>query len=70
MPLGPRQQGSAVLSDTQIDREGAKALADAADGCWQAIMAGTFRPSALRSALVRGADRHVPVHDEREAVPE
>jgi hypothetical protein len=39
IPLGPRQQGYAVLSHTNIDREGAKALADAADGCWDAILA-------------------------------
>jgi len=39
LPLGPRQQGYAVLSDTHIDREGAKALADAAEGCWDAILA-------------------------------
>ena len=38
LPLGPRQQGFAVLSDTRIDRDGAKALADAAEGCWDAIL--------------------------------
>jgi cytidyltransferase-like protein len=39
IPLGPRQQGYAVLSETYIDVTGAKALADAAEGCWNAIMA-------------------------------
>ena len=39
LPLGPRQQGYAVLSNTHIDRDGAKALADAAEGCWDAILA-------------------------------
>jgi cytidyltransferase-like protein len=39
LPLGPRQQGFAVLSDTHIDRPGAKALADAAENCWDAILA-------------------------------
>lgn len=36
-PLGPRVSGFDVLSDTQIDRAGAKRLADAADQCWHAI---------------------------------
>jgi cytidyltransferase-like protein len=35
--LGPRHAEYDVLSDTSIDRKGAKALADAADGCWQAV---------------------------------
>ncbi len=39
IPLGPRQQGYAVLSQTHIDHAGAKALADAAEGCWNAILA-------------------------------
>ncbi|HEY9076363.1 MAG TPA: adenylyltransferase/cytidyltransferase family protein [Anaerolineaceae bacterium] len=39
IPLGPRQQGFSVLSNTRIDRDGAKALADAADGVWQALLA-------------------------------
>ena len=41
-----------MLSDTHIDRDGAKALADAAEGCWDAILAhdlprfgGYFRES-------------------------
>jgi len=36
--LGPRFAEFDVLADTQIDRDGAKALADAAEGCWQAIL--------------------------------
>lgn len=39
IPLGPRHQGYAVLNETYIDRDGAKALADAAEGCWDAILA-------------------------------
>ena len=36
--LGPRHAGFDVLADTRIDRDGAKALADAAENCWQAIL--------------------------------
>jgi hypothetical protein len=43
IPLGPRQDGYAVLSDTQIDPPGARALAEAADACWQAILAQDSR---------------------------
>lgn len=39
VPLGPRQDGYSVLSDTHIDAAGAKALADAAEACWNAILA-------------------------------
>jgi len=35
--LGPRQAGYAVLEDTCIDTERAKALADPTEACWQAI---------------------------------
>ena len=35
--LGPRGEEFDVLADTRIDRDGAKALADATDGCWEAI---------------------------------
>ncbi len=35
--LGPRHADFAVLSDTHIDRDRARALADAADDVWQAI---------------------------------
>jgi hypothetical protein len=36
--LGPRQADFSVLSDTRIDRSGAKALALAADQSWEAIL--------------------------------
>jgi cytidyltransferase-like protein len=39
VPLGPRHYGYAVLSNTNITRDGSKALADAADNCWDAILA-------------------------------
>jgi cytidyltransferase-like protein len=39
IPLGPREAGFAVLQDTRIDTLRAKALADAALGCWQALRA-------------------------------
>jgi cytidyltransferase-like protein len=38
MTLGPRHDGFSVLSDTRIDRDGAKALADATENCWKAIL--------------------------------
>jgi cytidyltransferase-like protein len=38
IPLGPRHQGYDVLSNTIIDRKGAKALSDAAEGCWHAML--------------------------------
>lgn len=38
VPLGPRESGFSVLSDTHITREGAKALAEATDSCWDAIL--------------------------------
>jgi cytidyltransferase-like protein len=38
IPLGPRQADFNVLAETRIDSHGAKALADAAMGCWQAIL--------------------------------
>jgi len=37
--LGPRQSGFDVLADTDFSKEKAKALADATDECWQAILA-------------------------------
>ncbi len=37
--LGPRQSGYDVLSDTNITPAGARALAEAAEACWQAILA-------------------------------
>jgi cytidyltransferase-like protein len=36
--LGPRISGYSVLANTKIDKKGAKALADAAEGCWKAIL--------------------------------
>jgi cytidyltransferase-like protein len=38
MALGPRHAGFDVLADTNINRDGAKALADATEACWQAIL--------------------------------
>ncbi len=38
IPLGPRREGFNVLADTKIDRDGAKALADATESCWEAII--------------------------------
>ncbi len=38
VPLGPRYADYDVLSDTVIDRDHAKALADAADGHWDSIL--------------------------------
>ena len=62
-PLGPREDGFAVLSDTQITPAGARALAEAADACWAAILAHDIR-WLWRGVpgLVRGADRHVSQH--------
>jgi hypothetical protein len=37
MTLGPRHAGFSVLADTDITTEGAKALSDATEGCWDAI---------------------------------
>lgn len=39
IPLGPRKDGYDVLTNTKIDEAGAKALADATEGCWKAVMA-------------------------------
>ncbi len=38
VPLGPRESGFSVLSDTRITREGARALSEATDRCWEAIL--------------------------------
>jgi cytidyltransferase-like protein len=53
VPLGPRRAGYSVLSDTRIERDGAKALADAADACWNALMAkdGTTFGAAFRASF-------------------
>jgi cytidyltransferase-like protein len=37
VPLGPREAGYNPLAERNITRGGAKALADAAESCWQAI---------------------------------
>ena len=39
IPLGPRVSGFNVLNNTHITREGAKALSDATEACWEAILA-------------------------------
>jgi cytidyltransferase-like protein len=39
VPLGPRRPGFDVLADTNITPAGARLLAEAADGCWEAILA-------------------------------
>lgn len=41
--LGPRQSDFKVLAHTRINAAGAKALADAADDCWRAIVARDAR---------------------------
>ncbi|MEX2754103.1 MAG: adenylyltransferase/cytidyltransferase family protein, partial [Candidatus Sigynarchaeota archaeon] len=38
IPLGPRPPGFHVLNNTRIDRQGAKALSEATDRCWEAIL--------------------------------
>jgi len=43
VPLGPREYGFSVLSDTNITREGAQALSEATDRCWDAILAHNVR---------------------------
>jgi cytidyltransferase-like protein len=43
VPLGPREDGYNPLDNRQISREGAKALADAADACWDAILKHDIR---------------------------
>lgn len=40
IPLGPREAGYDPLENTHLTPDAAKALADAAEGCWQAIRAG------------------------------
>jgi cytidyltransferase-like protein len=39
IPLGPRHSDFSVLSGTHIDLAGAKALSDACEDCWKAILA-------------------------------
>jgi galactokinase/mevalonate kinase-like predicted kinase len=38
LPLGPRQNDFHVLENTHIDAHGARALADATEDCWEAIL--------------------------------
>ena len=39
IPMAPRDQKYDVLANTLIDEEGAKALSDAANACWEAVLA-------------------------------
>jgi len=55
--LGPRVSSYDVLADTRIDREGAKALAEAADECWQAILAQDL--SAFGTAVRRSFEAQI-----------
>ena len=48
--LGPRHNDFDVLSNTHIDRVKAKALADAAEDCWQAIIHRDISALARRSS--------------------
>jgi len=43
IPLGPRGPEYDVLANTHIDHSGAKALADATDACWDAILSRNLR---------------------------
>ncbi len=38
VPLGPRESGYNPLDNQYISKDGAKALSDAAEGCWKAIL--------------------------------
>jgi cytidyltransferase-like protein len=38
VPLGPRQNSYSVLSDTRLTVPGCKALSEAADSCWNAVL--------------------------------
>lgn len=38
IPLGPRESGYNPLDEQHLSRDGAKALADAAENCWNAIL--------------------------------
>jgi cytidyltransferase-like protein len=42
-PLGPRHTGFSVLRNTYISRAGVKALSDATEACWEAILAKDVR---------------------------
>jgi len=47
IPLGPRQADFHVLNDTCIDENSAKALSDAAEACWQAMLDRDIRQFGL-----------------------
>jgi cytidyltransferase-like protein len=53
LPLGPRMADFAVLSETYIDTSRARDLANAADECWQAILAHDVRAfgAAVRASF-------------------
>lgn len=53
VPLDPRRQGYDPLQGTNITADGARALADAADACWDAILARDLRAfgSAFRASF-------------------
>jgi len=57
IPLGPRGPEYDVLADTHIDREGAKALADATDDCWRALHARDL--AAFGAALRAGFEAQI-----------
>ena len=42
LPMDPRPQGSSVVEGKDITGPKVKALADAADRCWEAIMSLDF----------------------------
>jgi len=47
IPLGPRQAGFSVLSNTRINKRRAKALSEATLSCWDAILAHDHRKFGL-----------------------
>jgi cytidyltransferase-like protein len=55
--LGPRHAGFDVLSDTCIDQPRAKALADAAEHCWEAILNRDI--GALGGAIRQGYEAQI-----------
>jgi cytidyltransferase-like protein len=55
--LGPRQAGFDVLSDTCIDPPRAKALADAAEQCWEAVLSRDL--CAFGSAIRQGYEAQI-----------
>jgi cytidyltransferase-like protein len=55
--LGPRVDDYTVIDDTRIDTAGAKALADAAEACWQAVLRRD--PTAFGDAFRRSFEAQV-----------